>query len=935
MPQVKEYFHDVDLKANQLFNSRLHNVTTSARISIGSSLGPSSRGYMVYDTDLGFPFFWNGVDWGEASGRQIPKWGEITGDIVDQTDLTTYLSGNYYPLSDNPAGYLTAIPSLDEVLTVGNSAYSDITFYAASNLNMNSGSVTFAYDSLTSTGFLSSLTTGYTDIRNWFLPDASGVIPLTVNNIAPDDFGNITISAGGGTWGSITGTVTDQTDLVDYLGLNYYPLSSNPAGYLTTETDPVFSAWLATPPNISIFNNDSGYLTAATMPSPNLQQVLAVGNIDETNTPIILRNTSFPDTEAYYTCRGFSFWDDAAIEGGAYGGLVRNNVSLERGYFNSAPGPWQRMNLTTNSLKWGEWDYDIGIFYSTTITPILPSQDNDISVPNASGTLAMSVNGTYANSLGEITISIPSIGTGTTNYIPKWNNSANGFINSRLYDGGIGGTIYNTDPPSNQFAYLINGYSGVGSSYGLLIAAGSNNTDTSFAIRNYAGNTNLFKIKGDGEIQIYTVPTTGTTSDYILLRDSSGNVKQIGYPTIPTVGTWGALNYPTWTTGTPFVKMTAAGTFALDTNTYLTSAVTSVGLSMPSAFSVASSPVTGAGTIAVTGVGPTSQLIYGTGALQTIPLGDVVGPSSATDNAVARFDTTTGKIIQNSGVTIDDNSNITANATFNGFTSVVASATPIVLTASSTPVYYVSTGVGPQVIQLPVATTLPKGTIFSFNNNQSGSTISVNNHSGTLVKSVPSGAYLTLELIDNTTATGSWDAHFQTPANAAWSTNTLDWAGSFTNGTWNGNVVAYNRGGTGQSSAFVAGGIIYGSTTSALASTAVGTTGQVLTSNGTSAPTWNNITGITRLITVVSSNTAAGSAANTDYVYLVSGTTTVTLPTAVGNTNRYTIKRSGTGVVSIATTSSQTIDDSASPITITRQYVSIDLISNGTNWEII
>jgi len=41
---------------------------------------------------------------------------------------------------------------------------------------------------------------------------------------------------------------------------------------------------------------------------------------------------------------------------------------------------------------------------------------------------------------------------------------------------------------------------------------------------------------------------------------------------IPTVGTWGALNYPTWTTGTPFVKMTAAGTFALDTNTYVTSA---------------------------------------------------------------------------------------------------------------------------------------------------------------------------------------------------------------------------------------------------------------------------------------------------------------------------------------------------------------------------
>jgi hypothetical protein len=37
--------------------------------------------------------------------------------------------------------------------------------------------------------------------------------------------------------------------------------------------------------------------------------------------------------------------------------------------------------------------------------------------------------------------------------------------------------------------------------------------------------------------------------------------------------------------------------------------------------------------------------------------GDVVGPSSATDNAVARFDTTTGKLIQNSVTLIDDTGN--------------------------------------------------------------------------------------------------------------------------------------------------------------------------------------------------------------------------------------------------------------------------------------
>ncbi len=39
--------------------------------------------------------------------------------------------------------------------------------------------------------------------------------------------------------------------------------------------------------------------------------------------------------------------------------------------------------------------------------------------------------------------------------------------------------------------------------------------------------------------------------------------------------------------------------------------------------------------------------------------GDVVGPTSATDNAIARYDTTTGKLIQNSLVIIDDTGSVT------------------------------------------------------------------------------------------------------------------------------------------------------------------------------------------------------------------------------------------------------------------------------------
>jgi len=43
--------------------------------------------------------------------------------------------------------------------------------------------------------------------------------------------------------------------------------------------------------------------------------------------------------------------------------------------------------------------------------------------------------------------------------------------------------------------------------------------------------------------------------------------------------------------------------------------------------------------------------------------GDVVGPASATDNAIARFDTTTGKLIQNSVVTVSDTGGIAGATT--------------------------------------------------------------------------------------------------------------------------------------------------------------------------------------------------------------------------------------------------------------------------------
>lgn len=65
-----------------------------------------------------------------------------------------------------------------------------------------------------------------------------------------------------------------------------------------------------------------------------------------------------------------------------------------------------------------------------------------------------------------------------------------------------------------------------------------------------------------------------------------------------------------------------AGSYTIATTSDLTSGtVTSVDLTMPSAFSVSGNPITTSGTLAVTGAGLVSQYIDGTGSLQTMPTG--------------------------------------------------------------------------------------------------------------------------------------------------------------------------------------------------------------------------------------------------------------------------------------------------------------------------
>jgi hypothetical protein len=133
-------------------------------------------------------------------------------------------------------------------------------------------------------------------------------------------------SSGGGTWGSITGTITAQTDLTTYLGANYYPLSSNPAGYLTS----LNGAWLLNGNTNgikktlgSIDNFDIGFITN------NIERmtILAGGNVGIGKTS----PTSFLDvlgpTPASVSGVGTNAISTMSIVGGKGGNTTSNSLN--------------------------------------------------------------------------------------------------------------------------------------------------------------------------------------------------------------------------------------------------------------------------------------------------------------------------------------------------------------------------------------------------------------------------------------------------------------------------------------------------------------------------------------------------------------------------------------------------------------------------------
>lgn len=91
----------------------------------------------------------------------------------------------------------------------------------------------------------------------------------------------------------------------------------------------------------------------------------------------------------------------------------------------------------------------------------------------------------------------------------------------------------------------------------------------------------------------------------------------------------------------------------------------------------------------------------------------------------------------------------------------------------------------------------------------------------------------------------------------------LTTVGTISSGTWQGTSIKVGYGGTGTTTAPTQGGIIYGSSTTAYGCTAAGTSGYLLQSNGTSAPSWINATNTNTASTIVKRDSSGNFSAGT------------------------------------------------------------------------
>lgn len=134
--------------------------------------------------------------------------------------------------------------------------------------------------------------------------------------------------------------------------------------------------------------------------------------------------------------------------------------------------------------------------------------------------------------------------------------ASNGFYFNKSSNGSVGYTALNTNTGNsavvnlgvgidsnsyiknifvakfgpNYFVPLLAGKGGLLGTEEVFVGSTDNNDVSILTGVDFSSVSRKFTVKANGQLLIQTTPATGSTSDSVLVRDSSGNIKQVAYP---------------------------------------------------------------------------------------------------------------------------------------------------------------------------------------------------------------------------------------------------------------------------------------------------------------------------------------------------------------------------------------------------------------------
>jgi hypothetical protein len=290
----------------------------------------------------------------------------------------------------------------------------------------------------------------------------------------------------------------------------------------------------------------------------------------------------------------------------------------------------------------------------------------------------------------------------------------------------------------------------------------------------------------------------------------------------------------------------------------------------------------------------------------------VAGASSSTDNAVARFDGTSGQLIQNSAVTIADTTGDITGGKYNGLTITTSTGTLTVangktFTASNT---LTLTGTDGTTAAFGAGLTIAAGKTFGVNNSLTlagtdSTTMTFPGTSATIARTDAAQTFTGIQTFSSAPVMSALTVSkpvFTSAGGALTSSGTL----------------LTDQGGTGQTT-YTAGDMVYYATGTAMTKLGIGTTNYVLTSSG-SAPQWSAPASV---VIGTATNIQGGAAGSVPYQSGASTTTFLGIGSAAqvlqvnsGGTAPEWVSSTGTGSVVRATSPTLVTPALGTPSTI-------------------